>query len=108
MKGCDHPVQFKAYPGAAAFDHLRIQRDQQTFRLTPSQYRWCWSRKIAVRVRLCAAFISMMIANCDSMSSVIRDERSFKGDAILADVDQTEDVAFLNATLRHFYASDKD
>lgn len=29
-------------------------------------------------------------------------------DAVLADVDQTEDLAFLNAGLRHFYAIHQD
>ena len=29
-------------------------------------------------------------------------------DAVLADVDQTEDLAFLNAALRHFYANYQD
>ena len=31
-----------------------------------------------------------------------------KIDAVLADVDQTEDLAFLNAGLRHFYAIHPD
>lgn len=29
-------------------------------------------------------------------------------DTVLADVDQTEDLAFLNAALRHFYANYQD
>ncbi len=29
-------------------------------------------------------------------------------DAVLADIDQTENLAFLNAALRHFYASYQD
>ena len=33
---------------------------------------------------------------------------SEKIDAVLADVDQTEDLAFLNAALRHFYANYQD
>lgn len=33
---------------------------------------------------------------------------SEKIDAVLADVDQTEDLAFLNAGLRHFYAIHPD
>ena len=33
---------------------------------------------------------------------------SEKIDAVLADVDQTEDLAFLNAGLRHFYAIHQD
>jgi len=33
---------------------------------------------------------------------------SEKIDAVLADVDQTEDLAFLNASLRHFYTIHQD
>ena len=33
---------------------------------------------------------------------------SEKIDAVLADVDQTEDLAFLNAGLRHYYAIHQD
>ena len=33
---------------------------------------------------------------------------SEKIDVVLADVDQTEDLAFLNAALRHYYANHQD